>query len=414
MLIFKQLKEGLKFSVHALLNNNLRTLLSLLGITIGIFAIILVYSVVDSLEKNIRESVNALGDNVIYVQKWPFGGNSDYPWWKYLNRPEPSLSDANELAKRCSSAEVVAFSFSTSATAKYKSNVVENASLTGAQHGIEKVWSYTLSAGRDFTDFENRNGKSFAIIGQDVAEGLFGSADPIGRRFKIKGTKVTVIGVFTKTGQSLIGQNFDQMVLVPARFLSQLQNPTFSNGNKIMVKARPGVSLQELKDDVQSNLRAIHRLNPRSEDDFSMNETSMLTQSLDSFFKVMSIAGTIIGGFSILVGGFGIANIMFVSVKERTGEIGIQKALGARNSFILVQFLSESILLCLIGGAMGLILVYFGAMAAAKAFDFNIYLSLGNTILGVVLSFVIGLISGFLPAYSASRMEPVDAIRFKQ
>jgi putative ABC transport system permease protein len=413
MLIFNQLSESFKFALHALQGNRLRTFLSLLGITIGIFAIILVYSVVDSLEKNIRSSVEELGDNILYVQKWPFGGGGDFPWWKYLNRPEPYPKDAVALEKRSTKAANIAYVFGTNSNASFRNNTVENIDLIGGSYGFAAIWNFNLSRGRYFTEAESNSGKPYCIIGAEIAEALFANKNPIGKRIKVKGRKLIIIGVFTKVGKSLIGQNYDEMVHVPMAFLQRILNPLNTQGNAIMIKAKDGVSITELKDETRGNLRALHRLKPKIDDDFSLNEISMLSQSLDSVFGVLGIAGTVIGGFSILVGGFGIANIMFVSVKERTGEIGIQKALGAKNSFILIQFLTESIILCLAGGVVGLLMVYGSTYLAAKAFEFDIYLSAGNVILGIGLSLVIGLISGFIPAWSASRMEPVDAIRFK-
>ena len=414
MLILNQILESFKFAFYALRNNKLRTLLSLIGITIGIFAIILVYSIVDSLEKNIRDSVEELGDNILYVQKWPFGGGGDFPWWKYLNRPEPTPRDAIELEKRTIFADKIVFVYGINANASYKNNTVESIDLIGATKGFAEVWNFSLSEGRYLTDLEINTGKPFCIIGADIAEGLFGSASALGKRIKVKGRKLTVIGVFEKVGASLVGQNYDEMVNVPVPYLQKIINPKTSGGNVIMIKAKEGVSIGELKDDIRGALRSIHRLKPKVEDDFSLNEISMLSQNLDSLFGVLGMAGTFIGGFSILVGGFGIANIMFVSVKERTGEIGIQKALGAKNIFILSQFLIESVMLCAIGGVVGLILVYFATFGAAKAFEFDIFLSVRNTVLGIGLSLIIGLVSGFIPAYNGSRMNPVDAIRFKQ
>ncbi len=413
MLIFNQLTESFKFAMHALRGNRLRTFLSLLGITIGIFAIILVYSVVDSLEKNIRNSVESLGDNILYVQKWPFGGGGDFPWWKYLNRPEPLPKDAEALAVQATKVAEIVYVFGTAGTVSYRNNTVENVRVVAGTHGFASLWNFSLSDGRYFTEAESNGGKPYCIIGATVAEGLFPNQNPIGKRIKVTGRKVTVIGIFDRVGKSLVGQNYDEMVHVPVAYLQRVLNPMNTQGNAIMLKAKPGVSLAELKDETRGNLRAIHRLKPKIEDDFSLNEISMLSQGLDSVFSVLGIAGTVIGGFSILVGGFGIANIMFVSVKERTAEIGIQKALGAKNSFILIQFLIESILLCLVGGVVGLILVFGATYFAAKAFEFEIYLSIGNTMLGIGLSIIIGLISGFIPAWSASRMEPVDAIRYK-
>jgi putative ABC transport system permease protein len=413
VLIINQIIESFKFAMHALRNNKLRTFLSLLGITIGISAIILVYSVVDSLERNIRDSVNELGDNILYVQKWPFGGGAEFPWWKYLNRPEPLPADAEALASRLTTSQDVVFVFGVSGTAKFKSNSVEAVNVNGATHGFADVWDFKLSDGRYFTESESNSGKPYAIIGADVAEGLFNTTNAVGKRIKVLGRKVSVVGVFEKSGTSLVGQNYDQMVHVPAAYLRKLRNPRTTQGNVVMIKAKPAISVDQLSDEVRGHLRAIHRLKPKVDDDFSLNEISMLSQSLDSLFGVLSIAGTIIGGFSILVGGFGIANIMFVSVKERTSEIGIQKALGAKNSFILIQFLFESVMLCLVGGAIGLIMVAPLVKVLSRSFEFELFLSLGNVILGVSLSLIIGLISGIIPAIMASRMSPVDAIRFK-
>jgi putative ABC transport system permease protein len=413
MLLLNQGMEGFKFALQALRNNKLRTFLSLLGITIGIFSIILVYSVVDSLEHNIRSSINSLGSNIIYIQKWPFGGSGEYKWWNYLNRPEPQPRDALDLADRTQTAQHVVFVFGTGGNAKFKNNVVEQVDVIGATHAFADVWDFNLTEGRYFTELESNSGKPFCIIGADVADGLFASRDPIGKRIKVLGRKVTVIGVFEKTGQSLVGQNYDQMVHVPAAYLSKIRNPITMDGNLIMIKAKPEVTMDEMKDEVRGHLRAIHRLKPRVDDDFSLNEISMLSGQMDQLFFVVSIAGTIIGGFSILVGGFGIANIMFVSVKERTGEIGIQKAIGAKNAFILWQFLVESVMLCLLGGAIGLALVVPTVSLFTKFSGFYFFLSLNNVALGVILSFIIGLISGVVPAIMASRLNPVDAIRFK-
>jgi putative ABC transport system permease protein len=414
MLLINQLIESSKFALHALQNNKLRTFLSLLGVTIGIFAIILVYSVVDSLEANIRGSINRLGDNIVYVQKWPFGGGGEYAWWKYLNRPEPTMKDARELEKRLTKAEHVLFVFGTTATAKYRSNSVENVKVVGAGHAFKALWNFNLASGRYLTLQEAESGKPYCIIGLSVAEGLFGSQDPLGKTIKVMGRKLTIIGTFEKTGKTIVGQNYDQMVQVPAEYLRRLVNPNFTQGTAIVIKAKPKVSVAELKDEVRGYTRSIHRLKPKTEDDFALNEISVLSAGLDGVFKIIGIAGTFIGGFSILVGGFGIANIMFVSVKERTTEIGIQKALGAKNRFILIQFLLESIVLCLLGGVAGLLLLVPVIALAAKLSEFTIFLSSANIIIGISLSLAIGIVSGAFPAIMASRMAPVDAIRSKQ
>jgi putative ABC transport system permease protein len=257
-------------------------------------------------------------------------------------------------------------------------------------------------------------GKSYCIIGANIEEGLFpGGESALGEQISIRGQKLTVIGVFEKVGESLVGQSYDKMVLVPFKFVRTVVNTDKNDGNLIMVSAKAGISLAQLKDELTGLMRSIRRLRPGADDNFALNDPSLISNQLDGLFGVLGLVGTVIGGFSILVGGFGIANIMFVSVRERTNEIGIQKALGAKNFVVLIQFLTESIVLCLLGGAAGLFLVYLGALAAAKAFDFDIFLSTRNIIVGLGLSGVIGLLSGFIPAWMASRLDPVEAIRMQ-
>lgn len=415
IVLIRLIKESLIFAVISLTVNKLRTFLSLLGITIGIFAIILVYSIVDSLEKNIRDSVSQLGDNVVYVQKWPWGGGGEYAWWKYLNRPVPLSKESDLLRKRSQYAENVAFGTSLGgATAKRNGMDASGVEVLGITYEYNQIWDFDLKEGRYFTENEMYGGKSYCIIGANIEEGLFpGGESALGEQISIRGQKLTVIGVFEKVGESLVGQSYDKMVLVPFKFVRTVVNTDKNDGNLIMVSAKEGISLAQLKDELTGLMRSIRRLRPGADDNFALNDPSLISNQLDGLFGVLGLVGTVIGGFSILVGGFGIANIMFVSVRERTNEIGIQKALGAKNFVVLIQFLTESIVLCLLGGAAGLFLVYLGALAAAKAFDFDIFLSTRNIIVGLGLSGIIGLLSGFIPAWMASRLDPVEAIRMQ-
>ena len=402
--------ESFKVALDSLWANKLRTTLSLLGITIGIFAIIFVYSVVDSLEYSVRNSVKSLGSDVIYIQKWPWAGG-DIPWWKYLQRPEPNYDDFVELKRRMKSADAICFAYGLSKTAKFKNNSIENVTFMGVTHEYDRIWDIKIQNGRYFTELESTSGKPHVIVGYDIAEGLFGISDPIGRRIKMMGRKLTIVGVLDKQGQSLVGQNFDETVLVPVKFLMKIVNPKSVQQNVIMVKAKDGVEVEALMDEIQGTYRSIHKLNPKADDDFSLNDISLIAEGLDQVFSVIGGAGTFIGIFSILVGGFGIANIMFVSVRERTGQVGIQKSLGAKNYFILLQFIFEAIVLSLIGGVLGLLLVFAGVEIIAKAAEFDIFLSVANISLGLGLSIAIGVIAGIIPAMMAARMDPVDAIR---
>lgn len=412
MLWKKIILESFRFAYHALVSNKLRTFLSLLGITIGIFAIISVFTVVDSLEANVRKSVASLGSNVVFVQKWPWAFGGDYPWWKYLNRPTPQLDEVPEIQHRSDMAAAVCFIVNANKTVKYHNNSVENADITGVSHEYYQVQSFELSEGRYFTEAESNSGKPYALIGVTLAESLFGESNALGKRIKLFGREATIIGIFKKEGESMMGNSTDNMVLLPVRYLSNFVDLRSDRLDPfIMVKAKDGIAVDELKFELTGIMRSIRKLKPLADDDFALNEISLLSSGFDSIFAVIGMAGWIIGGFSIIVGGFGIANIMFVSVKERTNLIGIQKSLGAKNYFILIQFLIESVVLCLIGGIIGLLIIYGGTLLVNNLADMEVALTRSNIVLGLTISVLIGIISGFIPAYSASQLDPVEAMR---
>ncbi|MGD2003404.1 MAG: ABC transporter permease, partial [Flavobacteriales bacterium] len=342
-------------------------------------------------------------------------GGADFAWWKYLNRPVPLNSEADIIRRRSQYAEHVAFGSSLGgATVTRASNSATGAEVLGTTYDYNKIWTFELAQGRYFTESEMNAGRPYCIIGADIAEGLFlPGEEVIGQRITISGQKLNVIGVFEKVGESLVGQSYDKMVIVPFKKVRTVVNTDRNESNVIMASAKEGKTVAQLKDELTGIMRSVRRLRPGADDNFALNDPSLISNQLDSLFGALGIMGTIIGMFSILVGGFGIANIMFVSVRERTNEIGIQKALGAKNFIILSQFLTESVVLCLLGGVAGLVLVALGAYIAAVAFEFDIFLSAGNVVLGLLLSAGIGLISGLIPAWMAARLNPVDAIRMQ-
>jgi len=414
MIFFRLFRESIIFALDALRQNKLRTTLSLLGITIGIFTIIAVFSAVDTLRDNLQKSVNKLGSNSIFVQKWPWAFGNDYPWWKYIQRPVPKLHDFDELEKRVQTAKGISYEISLdSRTIKYLSNSVDNAEISAVSADYDKTWNLEFQDGRYFTDMESRAGSPVALIGNDVAEGLFN--DPLratGKQIKVLGRNVTVIGVFAKEGEDMLGISQDKAIVLPLNFahnVIDVQNEKYNP--QITVKGRDGIVSADVESELEGLMRSIRRLRPNEDDNFALNKSTILSNQLDTLFSTINVAGFIIGLFSILVGGFGIANIMFVSVKERTNIIGIQKSLGAKNYFIMLQFLIEAVLLCIMGGAIGIGIVYGGTFLVKAAIDIQIVLYLKNIILGVSISIAIGIIAGIVPAWFASRLDPVEAIR---
>lgn len=411
MLLLKLIRESYLFALQEIAVNKVRTILSLSGITIGIFSIVSVFSVFDSLETSIRSSLNELGNNVLFVQKWPWAMGGNYPWWKYLNRPEPTYREMEEIQRRSSGAESVTFMFSVSRTVKHHNSSYEDVEILAISNDYDKVFAMDIKDGRYFTSVEAQSGRNVSIIGAKIAETFFPNQDPIGQSIKVFGNNVMIIGILAEQGDGSFGNSTDEQVYVPVNFARNYVNMR-NVGTSVMVKARPEISNEQLRDELTGIMRSLRKIKPGAENDFAINELSVINQGLQAFFSGLAAIGWIIGAFSLLVGGFGIANIMFVSVRERTNIIGIQKAIGAKNYFILLQFLFEAVFLSLIGGIVGLLLIFSGIQIFQDSMSFELMLSQHNIMIGLVISTVIGLASGFIPAWVASRLNPVEAIRF--
>lgn len=413
VILVKVMRESMNFAYQSIRVNKMRTFLSLFGITIGIFAIISVFTILDSLEKNVRDSLESLGDNVVYVQKWPWSIGGEYPWWKYMNRPQPSLEDLAEIRTRSQFAQSAAIMLNFRNVVKYNRNSVPNAQVMAISEQYDDIRSFEVAEGRYFSPFELVAGRHIVVLGNELAGELFQGASAVGEVVKIGGYNIEVIGVLKKEGKSALGDDsHDNLALIPIGFARSFVDMR-SVGLTIMVKAMDGLPTEELIDELRGILRTFRRIKPIEDDNFALNQVSLLKQGIDNIFVMINLAGWIIGGFSILVGGFGIANIMFVSVKERTNIIGIQKALGAKNSFILLQFLYESVLLSITGGAIGLFFIFVGTTLVSNLSDFSISLTFDNILLGLLVSAIIGIISGYAPAWKASRLSPVEAINTK-
>ncbi len=413
-MFFRLFKEGFIFAVNSIIVNKLRTFLSLFGITIGIFSIISVFTVLDWMAKSIHDSISTLGDNVIYVEKFPWSFDRNLAWWDIIKWPAISKEDYQAILNRSTKASAACFSVFQTKQIKYNKNLASDVIIWAATQEFENIRSFEIENGRFFSPDEFSAGKNVAIVGAVIAERLFEKANPVGKQISIDGNKTLVIGVFKKEGKGGIGDNgMDETTLVTLNY-----GKTFINlRNKfldatLMIKAREGVQIEELSDETTMILRAARRLQPDEINNFSVNQASLLSQGFDSVFAGIKIGGWVIGGFAILVGGFGIANIMFVSVRERTNIIGIQKALGAKRFFILQQFLVESVLLSVIGGLLGVLMIFFGTLIINYLYDLNIYLTVANIMLAIFISGIIGVVAGYAPAYAAARMNPVEAIGF--
>ncbi len=415
MIIIRLILESFRFAWNALRMNLLRTTLSLLGVTIGIFAIIAVFTLVDSLEKSIKDSLNFLGTNNINVEKWPYGFDKPvYEWWDYLRRPYPTFDEYNFLGENLKNAQGISiFAARGGVTAKSGSNSSKSLSLLGIVHGHKDVYEIPISAGRFFTGEEANGGKNVAILGHRAAKELFPLVSSIGKEIKIRGLKYYVIGTIEEEGDSFLGApSNDENIYIPFKSFIKVFYVGKNGGvePRITVKGNDSdIGLVELEAELRGLMRKRRGLKPKEEDNFSLNRPEAIANFIGSTFDIIGIAGWVIGGFSILVGGFGIANIMFVSVRERTNIIGIQKSLGAKNYFILFQFLFESVFLSVIGGGIGIILVWLFSFVTLGSLELE--LSLSNVALGLGVSAAIGTASGIIPAAMAARMDPVIAIR---
>jgi putative ABC transport system permease protein len=413
-MFFRLLKEGTIFAINSVIVNKLRTFLSLFGITIGIFSIISVFTVLDWMEKSIHDSISSLGDNVLYVNKWPWGLNTHLNWWDIIKYPVVSTSDYQAVINKSTKASSACFTVTQPEQIKYRKNLASDVNVWAVTPEFDNIRSFEIEKGRYFSPEESASGKNVAIVGAEIAEKLFAKEDPVGKQITISGKRTEIIGVFKKEGKGGIGDNgMDDETVVPYNFGKSFINMknNFLNAT-LMVKSKEGIPLQELSDETTMILRAARRLQPNEVENFSLNRASLISQSFSGVFAGINIGGWVIGGFAILVGGFGIANIMFVSVRERTNIIGIQKALGAKKFFILEQFLVESMLLSIIGGLLGVLLIFVGTLIINYLYDLNMYLTLSNMFLAVFISGIIGIVAGYAPANTAAKMNPVEAIGF--
>lgn len=413
MLVYlRLLKESFGFAMNALRNNKLRTLLSLLGVTIGIFSIIAVLAAVDSLDKKIKKDLSSLDKNTIYLMRFSFGP-SEIPQWKREQFPNVKYDEYEYLKNSMNDLDQMGFQlFVKRESLKYQSASVSDVNVVPVSHEFIDIQGLEFQEGRFYNESESNSGAAVIVLGNEIAQNLFQDSNPVGKDIRLYGQRFTVIGVLKKQGAEMFGDSNDTSVFIPVNFLRRMYGDNNDSMTPvILVKPEKGVDMDAFKAELGQKLRNYRGMKTDEIDNFFINVLSGFTDLIDGIVGQMNVVGWIISGFSLLVGGFGIANIMFVSVKERTNLIGIQKSLGAKNRFILFQFLFEAVILSVIGGAVGLFLVWIISVVLTKALDFEFVLSMSNVFLGTGLAALIGLISGILPAITASKLDPVEAIR---
>lgn len=408
--------SSFKMALQELWKNKLRTFLSLFGITIGIFCIIGVLATVNSLEQNIQNEVKSLGTNTIYVDKWDYsaGGGPDYPWWKYVNRPSPKFEEIRHIKERTSTAKYAAFAIQGQDKIEFRGSVLSNVKIYGITPDFDDIQPVEVGDGRYISDAEFDRGSNIIVVGNDIAEKLFGSREvAAGKEISVRGKNLLIIGVIKKQGKQMIGGwDFDQSVLIPYQFAKGMMEERRSDP-LIMVQGQDNISSKALKDDLTGTMRALHKLTPTQEDDFALNDINDFSDSISEAFVGLNIGGWAIAALSLIVGMFGVANIMFVSVRERTSQIGLKKAIGAKSGVILTEFLLESAFLCIIGGLIGLSLVFMLTVILTQALDFPVFISTTYMFLAIGICIFVGILAGFIPALQAAKMDPVVAIRSK-
>ncbi|RYY19493.1 MAG: FtsX-like permease family protein [Chitinophagaceae bacterium] len=407
--------SSLKMALQEFRSNKLRTFLSLFGVTIGIFCIISVLSTVNSLERKVQSDLKALGNNTIYIDKWVYDGGDEYPWWKYMKRPTPKYEEMRALKGKVPSAANVAFVTELNSTIEYEQDQLTGVTYYGYSEDFPNIQKVDIIQGRTLLQSDFDQNVNAILVGYEVAEKLFGKAEnAVGKQVALKGGRgATIVGLIKKQGKSMIGGwEFDNSIHMVRGQLKQL-NPEEWSSPKIMVQAKPGVSTAMVIDELEGAMRSLRKLKPTQEDDFALNDMNAFSSFTDTIFGNINKGGWAIAALSLVVGMFGVANIMFVTVRERTSQIGLKKAIGAKRSTILTEFLLESAFLCILGGMIGLVLVFILTKIASSMIGFPLFISGDIMLLAIGICILVGVLAGIIPASIASKMNPVVAIRSK-
>jgi len=404
---------SLKMAIAEFRSNKLRTFLSLLGITFGIFCIISVLATISSMELAVKTELKSIAGHTVFIGKWENGGGPDYPWWKYIKRPEVKYSEMKLVQLKSPDLTDITYFMNISGNIEFENDIMTGVNYYGVSEKFSEVQPISVETGRFFRSEDYNNGSNFIVMGNKIAEDMFGTAErAIGKIVKLKNAKeAIIIGLIEKQGQSLFNAwDYDHSILMPYSFMKQMVREE-NSGPAIMVKGKENMSIDALKDELRGSMRSIRKLSPTSEDNFSLNDIDSATREFDKLVTGLNVGGWAIAGLSLIVGMFGVANIMFVTVRERTSQIGLKKAIGAKRSTILSEFLMESAFLCIIGGLIGLLAVFILTFILSSVIAFKVFVPLDIIALSIGICIVVGILAGIIPAVTAAKMDPVVAIR---
>jgi putative ABC transport system permease protein len=414
--VFYEFTEAIRIALSQIRANKMRSALTALGVIIGIVAVTLMGTAIRGINIGFDRSLSMLGDDVIYVQKWPWHNVED--WWNYVNRPSMRPQDATQLnaiiaATPNSELEVAVFADARSTSIKAGGASVSGVFTRGTTADYGRIVTTDFDEGRLFSDTESEAARQVCVLGYDVAHALFPGRSSLDQTVIIQGQPFKVIGVLSKQGSFLGLFSFDNQALMPLGAYRKYFGIRDEN-TELQVKIRDKNRVSQASDEIQGDMRRVRGLVPGERDNFSVNEGQAFKQQLDPIKQGIAFAGLFVTGLSLFVGAIGIMNITFVSVRERTKEIGTRKALGARRRTILLQFLIEAVSICAVGGVAGLGVTYFLSIAVKAAMpSFPLVFSASLVLTSMFVAIMTGIVSGFVPALGASRLDPVVALRYE-